>query len=967
MDHKADLAILVIVPESREAVNAVFGPPVHFERHAGQDWHIWEVETEDGGRLTVVVDESADRGDVPAQEAAALILDVWRPRYLLLADIGGGFRGRDGLGIGDLVVASGLEYYSLVKEIDGGVEPRTFAIAEPARGPRKDIGRLGDRVPNWLDGVGVERPAAVSAEGPKILPGQIIVGERLLADPDSPTVAELAGRYPKALAVDMESVGVARAVWGAQQQENFTQLAVLRGISDYVDAMDLDNQETRDAVKPFAAAVAIAASHSYIRTLPSDESVLSRAGEPPRRRAPSVTDAGVDDYLGKLRSTLASRPPLADQPFRLPLRSTDVRAEDSVTPAPPQGQADPDRPADVERSELLDIVEHDKLVVVVGKGGAGKSVLMDAMARQLAAADDPITIRIDLKTGWSPAWADAMPDAPFGDQLDLAMDALLNAASPGLNVGDLSRFAEAASGVVILVDALNEVPPDVAGRIRLTLGQYVRQHPRARALATDRRIELDYRELRWTALELPMLNPEEARRVIDAGFGKGVYDRQPEARRDILRIPFFIDRALSQGTVDFNSRAELVARYLQDGGLEEDDLEVTSEVAFEILMRGETVISADDRRRLAEHGVLEKLENGGFVVDGPSGLVFSHQLIHQYLAGRRLASDPDLWTADVMDRVTSFTASLDGVGMAVKSIDNIDGRDQFLHLVHDWNWRAAVVALSEARTGERSVSEATEQAVLAMAAEKRFDPVEGTRNRISGLLKTVDGATAKRFGEVEEAELREEIGRIEHPDIEWWAEWRQIFLLDDADELCGEKMVACIASEMPLIGWMLANALRRIEPTDEVSRLVRMVYRTRTGRSSENRAIRWRVLHTLGAWPSDDNADLLVEALGDEHIWCRYGAVRSLVEMAARPVDHDLRGRIIGRLSATWAALDPEPLSQIAWAARYSAADTEWPGAIRPLIEDVRNAQRDEERDRWDRRVAEFDRYAERHNGTGGR
>ena len=143
--------------------------------------------------------------------------------------------------------------------------------------------------------------------------------------------------------------------------------------------------------------------------------------------------------------------------------------------------------------------------------------------------------------------------------------------------------------------------------------------------------------------------------------------------------------------------------------------------------------------------------------------------------------------------------------------------------------------------------------------------------------------------------------------------------------------------------------------------MVRVLYREHPKSTPEHRTIRWRIVHTLGAWPSQDNAQLLLEALGDEHVWCRYGAVRSLVEMAARTTDPNLRQRILSSLSERWRRLDSEPLSQLAWASRYETADAEWPAAIQPLIEEVRDAQQGEERERWERRFENFRRYAERH------
>jgi len=877
------------------------------------------------------------------------MIDVWRPRYFMLVDIGGGFSGRDGLKVGDLVIASSLEYYSLVKEIDGRTETRPLPFAAPARGLRKDLGRLDMRAPDWDDQIPAPRPDAVGSRSPQILPGQIVVGERLLADPNSPTVAELANRYPKALAVDMESVGLARAVYGAQQQEVFTQFAVLRGISDIIDDPCVDNQRTRDNVKPYAAAVAMAAAHAYIRTHPSGESILSRGNNAPTRRDRKPY---LGQYLHSLRRTLAASPSLASPLFRLPLQSTEARSKDSSAPFPS---------SPVERNELLDIVEHDRRVAVIGRSGVGKSELLNAAVRQLAAADDPVVVHIDLKTGWSSAWAEAMPTAWYGEHLDPSMDALLNAATPPLAITQLNEFAEDSDRLILLVDALNEVPPSVARQIRLVLGEYSRQHPNVQVLVTDRVGESEYRELRWTVLMLPSLDPAEAERILDARFSTGAYGRLSEADQGLLRIPFYLDRALREAALEPPSALGIIEQYWRGAGLSPRGVEVVGQVALDALMRGEAMLSQADRKRLEEQGLLDRLLESHLLVKTPSNIVFAHRLIHQYFAGKYLATDPSLWQPEALDAITSFAASPEGVGMVIKSIPDKEGRDKFLHRVYDWNWRASVQTLSESRAGVNAISEATEEAILAMAAEKRFDPVEGTRERITALLADVAGPIAAEFKSLEQEGLQQAIAAINHPESSWWQQWQQIFLAHSPAEIFSDGMIEQLVSETSLIGWMAANVLRRAEPPIDFAERVRLIYRSHPDRAPRQRTIRWRVLHTLGAWPAIENARLLIEGMGDEHIWCRYGAVRSLIEMAARTSDHGLRDQIIDQLSQRWTDLDPEPLSQLAWASRYADADAEWPLAIRPLIEQVRDAQRNEERERWERRFADFERYAERH------
>ncbi len=96
----------------------------------------------------------------------------------------------------------------------------------------------------------------------------------------------------------------------------------------------------------------------------------------------------------------------------------------------------------------------------------------------------------------------------------------------------------------------------------------------------------------------------------------------------------------------------------------------------------------------------------------------------------------------------------------------------------------------------------------------------------------------------------------------------------------------------------------------------------------------------------------------DTSLWVRYGAVRSLMEMAAIAED-TLRDRILRDLRGRISDLDPEPLGQIAWSALYRDARPGWPEAVRPLIEAVLAAQdSDTGRQRWQRRLDSFNDYA---------
>src|SRR5262249_17371586 len=64
----------------------------------------------------------------------------------------------------------------------------------------------------------------------------IVAGEKLLADPDHDEQRRVVERFPDAVAVDMESYGVAKGVHLARTAVDYNPLfLVIRGISDFVE------------------------------------------------------------------------------------------------------------------------------------------------------------------------------------------------------------------------------------------------------------------------------------------------------------------------------------------------------------------------------------------------------------------------------------------------------------------------------------------------------------------------------------------------------------------------------------------------------------------------------------------------------------------------------------------------------------------------------------------------------------
>jgi nucleoside phosphorylase len=933
----ADVAILTVIPEAHDAVRQLCSLSRSEER-GGQPYWTGRVPAAGGGEHLVVLDRAVDRSNLPAQEAAQRLLQHWRPRHLIVADIGGGFHGRDGLAVGDVVFASLVHYYEFVKETaGGGVEARDFARAAPARGARATLAVIAQEA-TWPERIEHARPGG-TRDWPSLLEGEIVAGDHLLSDPDSSLVAGLVGAYPKALAIDMESAGVARAVYGAQQDELFTQLTILRGISDLVDDPERDNQATRDDWKPYAAHAAAAAALRLVT----------------RTRLPQHADDELPSIVRRHREcfqdSLRERLPTDAQSFRLELRSA-RRGE--TAPHPPAAA-----PETFGRDQLLELLDRERRIALYGSSGAGKSWTLLHLARQIAPGDDPLAVLVDLKA-FRPTWLGQIADTPVGERLVPAIDAILSAAIEPISATELDALAQERT-VVLLVDGINEVP-EVNERMRIALNEYARQRPRVRVLVADRRAELFYRDARWKLIGCHGLVHADARAVVDERFGAGTFEALPAVDRELLELPFFLDWALEIGDPRLAPRAHAVDRFLRRSGLSDVDLDRIAQVAYTASAAQRTALAESEQCQLEADGLLDRLHAAGIVVHRGADQRFAHQLFHQYAAARWVAHHDELWTPQALDEITVNAASLDAIGMTL-TLTTAKARDRLLRVVYDWNWRAAIQALHETQSSDCHVSHALEIAVLAMAAEKRFDPVAGTAMRVHEQLERFEDGIAARLRDVtDHEELLQLIASLQVDAAPWYAEWKAVFLNRPTHGSLDDEAIVQVISAEPLLGWTTANTIRRFPCDEGHAAQLRALYLAHRPTSQDRLAdtIRWRIVHALGRWPSQANVALLQRSLDeDADLWVRYGAMRSLMEMAALSTD-GLRTEILADLRARITTLDRLPLTQVAWSASYHNAHEGWIDAVRPLLTAVLAAQEsDTERELWRRRLDRFERYAE--------
>lgn len=307
----ARVAVLTVIDQEFNAVRAALGA----DHEVGQSGVYSPVHCP-GSTVGVpfVLAQSSSRSNTPASHTTGKLVEWFRPEVVLLVGIAGGVvrpyvadgsvRWK-GPGLGDVVVAEYVHYADFVKNVPMGRLLRYFPFDQPAAGlvtgHARAVYRTIAGVQPWHAGLG-QRPVPGQ---PAVHVGEVVAVEGVAGNPDSEQQRSILERFDNAAAVDMESMGVGRALHDARSDVHYNPTWMcVRGISDLVrthgtgfndaqqrlvtDAVSADNNQERSLWKPYAAASAAA----YTRRL------LERLLARPRSASPADDGAGHWDPLG---------------------------------------------------------------------------------------------------------------------------------------------------------------------------------------------------------------------------------------------------------------------------------------------------------------------------------------------------------------------------------------------------------------------------------------------------------------------------------------------------------------------------------------------------------------------------------------------------------------------------------------------------------------------------------------------
>jgi hypothetical protein len=515
--------------------------------------------------------------------------------------------------------------------------------------------------------------------------------------------------------------------------------------------------------------------------------------------------------------------------------------------------------------QFSDRIQEKGQAIIQARGGAGKTVT----AERLAALE---------ATHHGVAFVQALTMPPglgdFGTKLDID---LLIGLSQDMRRADLLR--ERSEGLVI-IDGINEIPKERADRILLSIPILSARHPFIRFVVTDRLTRRDIDQDVWLLGTLGPVPEKEVRERLDT---------PTEPLPDHLTVPYYLDRSIDQGGPD--SQVAILREGLTiHGGVPEHVIGSLAGAVYDRYeKRYDRTIDAETITDAVGVDIYDRMLSSDALRRQGNGIQFAHHLMQDFLAALHLSTHDKLWYQPGFDVVTLKASSFDALALAAALIEPRQRVDDFVHRVFDWNYYGAAYILEEDASGEKRILEAMRTAILAMLAEKRFDRMVVTAHRVEDALRLQNDVLASRLLR---ADNRDEVVQIVESALpqgwetqwpEWFHDWYETFKRPSKAQAT-EGDVANITSPTGTVGWATSNMLKRLRTPEDLRQIVRGHAATHGSPT-----VRWRAVHTLGAWPSEDSVDVLLSRVedSDEELWVRYGALRSLLEVAAgsgRPI-----------------------------------------------------------------------------------
>lgn len=229
MREDVDIVIITAIDIERNAVLSYLPNP---ERVVNKNRIYYRSKLYAGGEkhLDIVLLSLPYMGNINASIATTRAIEVWNPRYIILTGITGGFK-KDGVKLGDLIVAEQVVYYEHGKQLQE-FDSRRYQVQASSMELLNYAHNYTSS--EWFLDLKTEAPT-IEAYYPKVHFGVIVTGEKVIAT--SVFGDDLLKTWPKALGVEMEGYGTALAAFQSETRPGFL---LIKSICDWADSSKND-------------------------------------------------------------------------------------------------------------------------------------------------------------------------------------------------------------------------------------------------------------------------------------------------------------------------------------------------------------------------------------------------------------------------------------------------------------------------------------------------------------------------------------------------------------------------------------------------------------------------------------------------------------------------------------------------------------------------------------------------------
>lgn len=195
-------------------------------------------------RFPFVIARSADRSNTPTSGSTRDLLEWYKPEVVIVVGIGGGIqRGNDpakvsGPNLGDVVIGRYIHYAEYTKNLPSGSRLRYISLDQPSSWLLTQHADPLSIAPGetCFSRLALARPDDSSGY-PAIHVSEVVVAESIAGNPSAEKQQEMIERFDNADVVDMESMGVGRALHDYRIDPHYNPLWLpVRGVSDIVTA-----------------------------------------------------------------------------------------------------------------------------------------------------------------------------------------------------------------------------------------------------------------------------------------------------------------------------------------------------------------------------------------------------------------------------------------------------------------------------------------------------------------------------------------------------------------------------------------------------------------------------------------------------------------------------------------------------------------------------------------------------------